>query len=96
MTHMERIGIREMRRNLSRYARRARGGESFVITDRGTEVAQLIPAATRASVIDRLVAERGARRGHGSVLDVLDELSESIPGPPTGEVLDELRTERTR
>lgn len=94
MTHMERVGIREMRQNLSRYARRARGGESFVITDRGSEVAQLVPAATHASVVDRLVAERHARRGHGNLIDVLDELSEPIAGPPSHEVLDEIRAER--
>jgi prevent-host-death family protein len=94
MTHMEIVGIREMRQNLSRYTRRAKSGESFVITDRGRAVAQLTPAPGRASVIDRLVAERGARRGEGSLLDVLDELPEPIPGPPSEAVLDELRGER--
>lgn len=94
MTHMQRVGIREMRQNLSRYTQRARRGESFLITDHGREVAQLTPAPAHASVIDRLVAERGARRGHGSLLDVLEELPKPIPGPPTGEVLDELRAER--
>lgn len=68
---MERVGIREMRQNLSQYAQRVRHGESFVITDRGSEIAQLVPAAERASAIDRLVAERKARRGHGNLLDVL-------------------------
>ncbi len=94
MTHMERVGIREMRQNLSRYAQRARGGESFVITDRGSEVARLVPAATHASAIDRLVAERGARRGHGSLLDAIDDLDETIAGPPSDEVLDEIRADR--
>jgi antitoxin (DNA-binding transcriptional repressor) of toxin-antitoxin stability system len=94
MTHMELVGIREMRQNLSRYAQRARRGESFLITDRGQEVAQLSPAPGRASVIDRLVAKRGARRGRGNLLDVLPELAAPIPGPPSGEVLDELRSER--
>jgi prevent-host-death family protein len=94
MTHMERVGIREMRQNLSRYAQRARRGESFVITDRGIEVAQLVPAPARASAIDRLVAERGARRGHGDVLDALPPLPEPITGPPTEQVLDEIRGER--
>jgi prevent-host-death family protein len=94
MTHIERVGIRAMRQHLSRYAQRARRGESFVITDRGVEVAQLVPAPSRASAIDRLVAERGARRGHGSLLDVLEQLPEPIPGPPTADVLDAVRTDR--
>lgn len=94
MTHMEQVGIREMRQNLSRYAQRARAGESFVITDRGDEVAQLVPAPMRASAVDRLVAERDARRGHGNILDVLTELDEPIAGPPSSEVLDEIRADR--
>jgi prevent-host-death family protein len=94
MTHMERVGIRAMRQNLSRYAQRARRGESFVITDRGIEVAQLVPAPARASAIDRLVAERGARRAHGNLLDLLEELPQPIAGPPTAEVLDAVRAER--
>jgi len=94
MTHMERIGIREMRQNLSRYTRRARNGESFLITDRGQEIAQLTPAPGRASAIDRLVAERGARRGEGDLIDVLEELPTPIPGPPSSDVLDGLRSER--
>jgi antitoxin (DNA-binding transcriptional repressor) of toxin-antitoxin stability system len=94
MTHMEHVGIREMRQNLSRYAQRARHGESCLITDSGQEVAQLTPAPGRATVIDRLVAERGARRGQGNLLDVLQELAAPIPGPPSSAVLDELRSER--
>ncbi len=94
MTHMQRVGIREMRQNLSRYAQRARRGESFVITDRGTEVAQLVPSAGRESAIDRLVRERGARPARGDLLDAVPELAEPIPGPPSSEVLDELRAER--
>jgi antitoxin (DNA-binding transcriptional repressor) of toxin-antitoxin stability system len=94
MTHMEFVGIREMRQNLSRYTTRAKSGESFVITDRGQAVAQLTPAPGRASAIDRLVAERGARRGQGSLLDVLEQLPEQIAGPPSEIVLDELRGER--
>ena len=94
MTHMERVGIRQMRQDLSRYAQRARGGESFVVTDRGVEIAQLVPAPARASAVDRLVAERNARRGHGNLLDVLEELPEPIAGPPSEETLDDLRAER--
>lgn len=94
MTHMELVGIREMRQNLSRYAQRVKHGESFLITDRGQQIAQLTPAPGRATVIDRLVGERGARRGRGTLLDLLPELSEPIPGPPSDQVLNELRSER--
>jgi prevent-host-death family protein len=92
--HTERVGIREMRQNLSRYAQRASQGESFLITDRGQEVAQLTPAPSRASAVDRLVIDRGARRAQGNLLAALKELPATIPGPPTSEVLDALRDER--
>lgn len=94
MAHMERIGIRQMRQDLSRFAARARAGESFVVTDRGVEIAQLVPAPARASAVDRLVAERNARRGHGNLLDVLEQLPEPIAGPLSEETLDDLRAER--
>jgi prevent-host-death family protein len=88
------VGIREMRQHFSRYAERARAGESFVVTDRGQEIARLVPAPSRASAIDRLVAERGARRGEGDIVSLLEPLPEPIPGPSTADVLDELRAER--
>jgi len=91
---MECVGIREMRQNLSRYARRAREGESFVITDRGQEVARLVPATTRASAIDRLVADRGARRAQGDLLAAVRDFR-PVPGPPSADVLDALRDDRT-
>lgn len=40
---MERIGVRELRQNASRYLARVAAGESLEITDRGTPVAQLVP-----------------------------------------------------
>lgn len=94
MTHMDRVGIREMRQNLSRYASRVRGGESFLITDRGEEVAKLVPVPERASPVDRLVADRQARRAEGNLLDLLEELPHPLEGPPTATVIAELRDER--
>ena len=52
-------------------------------------------ARQRASVVDRLVAGRDARRGHGRLLDIIEELLVPIVGPPTEEALDDLRAERT-
>ncbi len=91
MTHVERVGIREMRQNLSRDAQRARDGESFALTDRGEEIARLVPAPGRMSLVDRLVAERGARRGVGSIHEVEPV---DVPGPPSDEILEEQRAER--
>jgi len=91
---MERVGIREMRQNLSRYAQRARDGESFVLTDRGEEIARLVPAPGRMSLLDRLVAERGAQPPRGKPSDVLETLPVEAPGPPSEEILEEQRAER--
>ncbi len=38
--------------------------------------------------------EGSETRAHASLLDVLQELPDPIPGPPSSEVLDELRSER--
>ena len=40
---MERIGVRELRQNASRYLARVAEGESIEVTDRGRAIAVLIP-----------------------------------------------------
>ncbi len=52
---MERIGVRELRQNASKYLSRVEKGESIEVTDRGRLVALLVPAPV--STYDRLVAE---------------------------------------
>jgi prevent-host-death family protein len=42
---MERIGVRELRQNASKYLARVAGGESIEVTDRGRAVALLVPPA---------------------------------------------------
>ena len=42
---LARVGVRELRDNLSRYDRRVAEGESVVITDHGKPVGELRPAA---------------------------------------------------
>lgn len=95
MTHMNSVGVRELRRNLSRYLARVKMGESFVVTERGREVARLTPSGPVDSPVARLVAERGATLPRG---DLLSRARASVlppaEGPPSIEVLDELREER--
>ena len=45
-------------------------------------------------MVRRVRTVRGARRAQGDLLDVLQELPKPIAGPPTSDVLDELRSER--
>lgn len=38
------VGVRELRQNLSRYLERVKEGETLTITERGREVARLVPS----------------------------------------------------
>jgi prevent-host-death family protein len=92
---MNYVGVRELRQNLSRYLVDVKAGESFIVTERGREVARLLPSGPIDSPIARLVAERGATMPRGDLLSRVR--GSSLPpaeGPPSLEVLDELREER--
>jgi len=92
---MNRVGVRELRQNLSRYLVEVKAGESFVVTERGREVARLTPSGPADSPIARLVAERGATMPRGDLLSRVrgSDMPPAV-GPPSLEVLDELRKER--
>lgn len=44
MCYMDRIGVRELRQNASRYLARVAAGETLEVTQRGRLVARLVPA----------------------------------------------------
>jgi prevent-host-death family protein len=46
MCYMERIGLRELRQNASRYIARVAHGETVEVTQRGRLVARIVPAGT--------------------------------------------------
>ncbi len=53
-----RVGVRELRQNLSVYLRRVAQGETLDVTEHGRLVARLAPApAPEMSILDRLIAE---------------------------------------
>ena len=54
MTVNDRVGVRELRQNLSVYLARVVGGETLEVTDRGHTVAVLAPVAEGLSALDRL------------------------------------------
>ncbi len=84
---MDAVGVRELRQNLSRYLAQVKEGESFVVTERGREVARLTPSGPPDSPIARLVAERGATMPRGNLLDRIGESSRPPAGPPFSEEL---------
>jgi prevent-host-death family protein len=91
---MDRVGIRELRQNLSVYLRRVRAGESLEVTERGEPVATLQPIANSDDAIARLSA-RGIpiRRGAGSLSDLAPPTRAKLERP-VAEVLEELREDR--
>jgi len=92
---MDRVGVRELRQNLSRYLAQVKEGESFAVTERGREVARLTPSGPADSPLARLVAERGATMPRGNLLDRIDAVERPPAGPPySEEILAEQREER--
>lgn len=92
---MNRVGVRELRQNLSRYLVEVKAGEGFIVTERGREVARLLPSGPVDSPIARLAAERGATIPRGDLLSrVRSSARPPAAGPPSLQVLDEVREER--
>jgi prevent-host-death family protein len=72
-----RIGVRELRQNLSVYLRRIAAGERFEVTDRGRRVALLVPIAEDSTPLQRLIAAGFASAPEGDLLEL---------GPPPGKI----------
>ena len=53
----QRVGIRELRQNLSVYVERVKSGETLEVTEHGRPVAVLAPLPETTSSLERLVAE---------------------------------------
>jgi prevent-host-death family protein len=53
----ERVGVRELKNNLSSYLARAREGEEILVTDRGRPVARLVPVDGPTDRLAELIAQ---------------------------------------
>ncbi len=90
-----RIGVRELRQNLSVYLRRIKAGETLEVTERGQTVARLTPPPAEAlSPLQRLIAEGRATAPTGSHKDLPPP--PYLPGRPLSEILQEMRDEDDR
>lgn len=58
---MRTVGMKMLKESLSTYVAQARDGEHFIITDRGEEVAELVPLSPERRAIMRLVADGRAQ-----------------------------------
>jgi antitoxin (DNA-binding transcriptional repressor) of toxin-antitoxin stability system len=70
-----RVGVRELRQNLSVYLRRIARGETLQVTERGRAVAILAPLPPASTVVEQLVTAGRATAPRGDLREL---------GPPRG------------
>lgn len=96
MMVMERIGVRELRQNASRYLAMVKEGQTVEVTDRGELVALLVPPQRSQTARERLIAE-------GRLIPATNPTGRARfgkpipakPGQPSSqELLDEMRADR--
>jgi prevent-host-death family protein len=94
---IETVGVRELRQNLSKYLTRVKGGETLTVTERGREVAVLMPRDDVAAPYADLVAKLGVTPPTERLEDVARRLPpRSSPAGTTDRYLAEARRERGR
>jgi prevent-host-death family protein len=95
------VGVRELRQNLSKYLTRVKRGETLAVTERGHEVARLIPSRPEVDPYDLMLAEKyGATIPKGHLTETIDRLlaegrlGSGAPAGTTDAILAEDRRER--
>jgi prevent-host-death family protein len=97
---MERIGVRELRQNASKYLERVKRGESIEVTDRGVPVAVLGPVpVVKKTRVEELIEQGLMTPGVGDYREWLaanppEPMHPDYDGPSIAEILDEQREER--
>jgi antitoxin (DNA-binding transcriptional repressor) of toxin-antitoxin stability system len=97
---MRAVGIRELKNKLSQYISLVEAGESVLVTDRGTVVAEIRPPgsttqpSTHAEGLDALVRDGGAVLGSPHQPDLYSPRPRVLPPGRLRELLDAERGER--
>jgi prevent-host-death family protein len=82
------VGVRELRQNLSRYLERVKEGETLTVTERGHEVARLVPSHPDVHPGYLVLAEKyGATIPTGDLVETSRRLRAergNRPGAPAG------------
>lgn len=86
----DRVGVRELRQNLSVYLKRVAAGETLEVTERDRAVAILAPLPEASTPLGRLVV---SGRAAAPVRDLL-ELGWPEDGPVSGRLSEALAEER--
>jgi prevent-host-death family protein len=90
-----RVGVRELRQNLSVYLDRVKAGETLEVTEHGVPVARLAPnPPVRLSIIDQMIADGRATAAKGDRRSL--PMPPNIPGRPLSTILQEMRDEDDR
>jgi prevent-host-death family protein len=90
-----RVGVRELRQNLSVYLRRVKAGETLEVTEHGQTVARLTPQPPETlSPLQRLIAEGRATAPTGRIQDIPPPIK--IEGLSVSKILQEMRDEDER
>jgi len=76
------VGVRELRQNLSRHLERVKRGESLVVTERGREVARVIPSGATSDRYRALAERYGATVPVGRLEDIAARIE--TPQAPAG------------
>jgi prevent-host-death family protein len=86
-----RVGVRELRQNLSVYLDRVKDGESLEVTERGNVVARLGPSWQPSTTYEQMINDGRISSGKGGLASLGRPPSGS--GGPLSDVLLELRDE---
>ncbi len=74
-TKAETVGVRELRQNLSKYLTRVKQGETLTVTERGREVARLVPSGPDVNPYYLKLAEKyGATIPKGDLVETINRL----------------------
>lgn len=76
----DRVGVRELRQNLSVYLRRVQAGERLTVTERNIPVAELIPLHADQDPLARMIAEGLITPATRSLRDMPPPIE--VPGDP--------------
>ena len=87
-----RVGVRELRQNLSKYLLRVRRGERLEVTEHGRPVAVLAPLGEPETSLDRLIAAGRVRAPERDLLALLPP--KGTTSRATSEALDDERSDR--
>lgn len=82
ITAMLTVGIKELKNKLSTYVRAAASGETVLVTDRGTIVAELVPPRSERNMPETSEAERKMAELVRSGIATPAKLRPDAPLPP--------------